>query len=151
MHPPQLLQTPQDCSTSHIPHVSHGRNLYMSPHPTATSIPLATPSACVYSGLTPQYTPLSHIYYAPETPIPPHKKRRIDDETLPSFGSPTPEADNPLRIEALTAEIKRLQNRLDQLTKVREMLGYKKRAPRLRRLVRGSGWPIQLAGSFHVK
>jgi len=64
MRPRQLPQTPQDCSTNHILHVSHGGNLYMShpSQPTATSIPLATPSARVYSSLTPNYTPLLHVY-----------------------------------------------------------------------------------------
>src|SRR5882762_5985036 len=66
MRPRQLPQTPQDYSTNHISHVSHGGNFYIShpSQPTATSILLATPSACVYSSLTSNYidTPLSHVY-----------------------------------------------------------------------------------------
>ena len=79
----------------------------------------------------PNYTPLSHVYYAPETPTLLHKKWYVDEETLPSFGSSAPEAGNLLHIKAFTAEIKQLPNILDKLTKEQEMLGYKKWAPRL--------------------
>jgi hypothetical protein len=62
--------------------------------------------------------------------MPLHKKQRIDDETLPSFTSPP--ADNIQScIKALTTEIELLQRTLDKLIKEREMLGYKKRSPRL--------------------
>jgi len=65
--------------------------------------------------------------------MPAHKKRRVDDDLLPSFVSPGSgsTADNQLHIKALTAEIEQLQKKLDKLTKEREMFGYKKRAPRL--------------------
>jgi len=43
----------------------------------------------------------------------------------------TQTADDQSRIKALTAEIEQLQKTLDQLMKEREMLGYKKQAPRL--------------------
>ena len=65
--------------------------------------------------------------------MPARKKRHVDDDLLPLFTSPAPDstADNQSRIRAPTAEIEQLQKNLDQLIKEREMLGYKKRAPRL--------------------
>jgi hypothetical protein len=135
MHHPQPPQTPQDISASHIHHVLHVGNVYMSPHPaqnTTTFNPPETPLPPVHTSFTPQYIPFSQEYYTPDTPILPHKKRRVYDETLPSFSSPSPAADSrSLRIEALTAEIEHLQKKLDKLTKERDLLGYKKRAPRL--------------------
>jgi hypothetical protein len=65
--------------------------------------------------------------------MPAHKKRRVDDDLLPSFTSPASgsTADNQLHIKALAAEIEQLQKKLEKLTKERETFGYKKRAPRL--------------------
>ena len=131
MHSPHPPQTPQDRSANNIPHVLHVGNVYMSPHPaqnTTTFNPLQIPLPPVHTSFTPQYIPFSHEYYTPDTPIPPHKKRRVYDETLPSFASPASAGDSQSLIEALTAEIELLQKKLDKLTKERELLGYKKRA-----------------------
>ena len=109
----------------------------MPPYPSQSTTPfnpLATPSLnLVHSNFAPNYTSFSPACHPSETPIPARKKRRVDDDLLPSFTSPAPDstADNQSRIKALTTEIERLQKNLAQLTKEPEMLGYKKRAPRL--------------------
>jgi len=132
MHTPHPPQIPQGYSTANIPQVEHSGNIVFSPYAlqhTAT-FNHAGPLAPVHSGFTPLYTPISHQYYLPDTPMPLHKKQRVDDETLPSFISP-PTDNIQSRIKALTAEIEQLQRTLDKLIKEREMLGYNKRSPRL--------------------
>src|SRR6266436_6033045 len=134
LNPPQ---TPQDGSTGQISQVWQTGNVYMSPYPSQPTSPFnpsAIPSLThVHSNFAPNYTSFSPTYHPAETPMPAHKKRRVDDDLLPSFVSPGSgsTADNQLHIKALTAEIEQLQKKLDKLTKEREMFGYKKRAPRL--------------------
>ena len=62
--------------------------------------------------------------------MPAHKKRRVDDDLLPSFTSPASGSTTD-HIKALTTAIEQPEKKLDKLTKERETFRYKKRAPRL--------------------
>ena len=104
------------------------------PHPSQPTTPFnpsAIPSLThVHSNFAPNYTSFSPTYHPAETPMPAHKKRRVDDDLLPSFTSPASGSTTD-HIKALTAEIEQPEKKLDKLTKERETFRYKKRAPRL--------------------
>jgi len=90
---------PQDLSVSHIHHFLYVGNVYMSPHPMQNITTFKPPESL-------QNTSLFHMNITPQLLL---FYRTKNDQTLPSFMSPSPAADSQSLIEALTMEIEWLQ------------------------------------------